>query len=81
MKRAAQKGHVTFDRFSAGKTADSLIHHSLEDGGRKILLGGSLIDQRLNVSLCEYTAACGERNAVFARSSMPLALVCKRSAI
>ena len=52
---------MTFDRFSAGKTADGLIHHSLEDGGRKILLGGSLVDQWLNVSLCKYTAACGNR--------------------
>ena len=45
------------DGFPAGKTADGLVYHSLENGGGKVFFGGALIDQRLDVCLGEHTAA------------------------
>ena len=57
MKRSSEKGNVSADRFAAGESADSLIHNGLENGRRKVFLGSSVVDQRLNVGLGEYTAA------------------------
>src|SRR5699024_10548146 len=46
------------DRLAAGKAADRLVYHCLEDRRRKVLLGGPLVDQRLDIRLCKHTAAC-----------------------
>ena len=52
---------MSADRFSAGKATDGLIHNCLKNGGRKIFLGGTLIDQRLNIGFCENTASGSNR--------------------
>ena len=57
MQRAAEKGNVAADRFTAGKTGNGLVDNCLENGSGKILLGGTIVDQRLDVSLGKYTAA------------------------
>ena len=57
MQRAAQKGHMSPDRLSAGKAADGLIDHSLKDRGGKVLLRSALVDEGLDISLGEHTAA------------------------
>ena len=45
------------DRLSLCKARDRLIHHGLKDRGGEILPRRSLIDQGLNVCLCEDAAA------------------------
>ena len=57
VKRTAKERHMSTDRFTAGKTADGLVYHCLEDRRRKVFLGGSFVDQRLNVRLGKHTAA------------------------
>ena len=59
MKRAAQKGNMTADRFSAGQSGDGLIDNSLKDRDRQIFLCRPFIDQRLDIGFREHTAACG----------------------
>jgi len=44
VKRTSEKGNMTADRLTAGKTADRLIDHCLENGGREILSGSTLVD-------------------------------------
>ena len=39
------------------KTGNGLVYNCLENGSGKILLGGTIVDQRLDVSLGKYTAA------------------------
>ena len=48
------------NRFAAGQTGDGLVHHSLKDGSGQVFLGGTFIDQGLNIRLGKYTAACGD---------------------
>ena len=60
MKRTAQESYVAPDRLAAGQAADGLIDHSLEDGGRQILLGCPVVDQRLYIGFCKDTAAGGD---------------------
>ena len=45
------------NRLTAGQSADGLVYDSLEDRGRKILLGGSFIDERLDIGLGKDAAA------------------------
>ena len=50
---------MSADGFPAGKSADGLVDHCLEDGSRQIFLGCSFVDQWLYVCLGKYTAPCG----------------------
>ena len=40
------------DRLAAGKTADGLINHCLENRGSQIFLGSSVIDQSPSAMRC-----------------------------
>ena len=55
---------------TAGQSADSLIHHCLENRCCQIFNSCTLIDQRLNISFSKYTAPCRYRidHRVFFRS-------------
>ena len=44
VKRTSEESYVTADRLTTGKTADRLIDHCLENGGREILSGSTLVD-------------------------------------
>ena len=57
MQWAAEKCHGAADWFSAGKTADGLVDHSLENGCGKIFPGSTLVDERLDIGFCENAAA------------------------
>ena len=57
MERTTQERHMSTDRFAAGKSADGLVDHRLEDRCRQVFLGSSLVDEGLDVRLREYTAA------------------------
>ena len=57
VKGTAEKCNMTADRLAAGKTGNGLVYNCLENGSGKILLGGTIVDQRLDVSLGKYTAA------------------------
>ena len=57
VKGTAEKCNMTADRLAAGKTGNGLVYNCLENGSGKILLGGTVVDQRLDVSLGKYTAA------------------------
>ena len=62
VKRPAKEGNVSADRFTAGKTRNGLVDNCLENGGRKVFLSCSVVDQWLDICLCENTAAC--RNGI-----------------
>ena len=49
------------DRFAAGQTADGLVDNCLENRSRQIFLGGTFVDQRLDIGFCKYAAAGGNR--------------------
>ena len=57
MKRAAQERHMSPDGLAAGQSADGLVDHGLENRSGQVLLGGAVIDQRLNIGLGKYAAA------------------------
>ena len=57
MKRSAKKSHMSTDRLSAGQTGDRLIDNSLENGSGKILFGGAIVDQRLDIRFGKDSAA------------------------
>ena len=61
MKRTAEKCDIAADRLSTGKTADRLVDNRLKNGSGQILLRSTLIDQRLDISLCKYTASGCDR--------------------
>ena len=60
VQRAAQKGHAAPDGLAAGQTGDGLLYHRLKDGGGKVGLGGTLVDEGLNVGLGKYAAPGGD---------------------
>ncbi len=60
MQRASQEGYVSPDGLSAGKAADGLVYHCLEDGGGQVFLGGPFVDQGLDIRFCKYAAAGGD---------------------
>ncbi len=53
VKRPAKESNVSADRFTAGKTGNGLVDNCLENGGRKVFLGCSVVDQRLDICFCE----------------------------
>ena len=57
VKRSSQECYMAADRFTTGQAADGLVDHCLENGGRQVFLGSTLVDERLNIRLCKYTAA------------------------
>ena len=57
VKGTAEKCNMAANRLAAGKTGNGLVYNCLENGSGKILLGGTVVDQRLDVSLGKYTAA------------------------
>ena len=57
VKGTAEKCNMTANRLAAGKTGNGLVYNCLENGSGKILLGGTIVDQRLDVSLGKYAAA------------------------
>ena len=61
MKRTAEEGNMAADRFTAGKAADRLVDHRLENGGGQIFSGSTLVDQRLDIRLGKNAAAGGDR--------------------
>ena len=69
MKRAAQERHVSPDGLAAGQSADGLVDHGLENRSGQVFLGGTVIDQRLNIGLGKYAAA-GRRERQRGRGSV-----------
>ena len=61
MQRTAEERYVSADRFSAGKTADGLVYNRLKNRGCKVLTGRAVVDQRLDIGLCEHAAAGSDR--------------------
>ena len=61
VKRAAKEGDVTTDRLALCEAGDGLVDDRLEDRRREILARRTLVDQRLDIRLCEDTTACGDR--------------------
>ena len=59
MKRSAEEGDMTADRFTAGQTTDGLVDDCLENRSRKVLLGSPLVDQGLDIGFGENAAAGG----------------------
>ena len=59
MQRPAQEGHAAPYGLAAGKTRNGLIHHSLENGGCQVRLGGSFVDEGLNIRLGKNAAPGG----------------------
>ncbi len=55
----AQKGDVALDGLSAGKAADGLLHHGLQDGNGQILPRHALVQERDQIRLGEDPAARG----------------------
>lgn len=49
MQRAAEKGNVAADRFTAGKTRNGLVDNCLENGSGKILFCCTVVDERLDI--------------------------------
>ena len=47
------------DRLPAGKSADGLVDYCLENGGGQVLLGGAVVDQRLDVRFGKHPASGG----------------------
>ena len=47
------------DRFTAGQAADGLVYDRLENGGGKVFFCRALVDQGLDIGLCENAAAGG----------------------
>ena len=61
VQRAAQKGHVAFNRVAAGQTGDRLVNHSLQHGSGDVCLFCPVVDQRLNICLRKDPAARRDR--------------------
>ena len=61
VQRTAQKSHMSANGFAAGQTGDSLVYHSLKDGGGQVFLGSAVIDQGLDVRFGKHAAACSNR--------------------
>ena len=59
VKRSSQECHMAADRFTAGQAADGLVDNRLENGGGKVFFGRALVDQGLDIGLCENAAAGG----------------------
>ena len=57
VQRAAQEGNVAPDGLAAGKAADGLIDHGLEDGSRQVFPGGAVVDQGLYIGFGENAAS------------------------
>ena len=52
---------MSADRLAAGKSADRLIDHCLEDRSSKVFSGRTFVDQRLDIRLCKHAAARSDR--------------------
>ena len=61
VKRTSEKCDVSADRLSLSKAGDGLNDHGLKNGGGKIFLAGSVIDERLNVGFGKNSAPRGDR--------------------
>ena len=61
MQRAAKEGNVAADWFTAGKTGNGLVDDCLENRSGKILFCCTVVDERLDIRFCEYTAAGSDR--------------------
>ena len=61
MQRTAKECYMTTDRFTAGKTGNRLVYNCLENRCRQVFLRCALVDQRLDIRLCKYTAAGSDR--------------------
>ena len=59
VQRAAQKGNMPPDGLAAGQAGNGLVDHGLENGDCQILLGGSVVDQGLDIRLGKHAAAGG----------------------
>ena len=60
-QRAAQEDDGAVDRTAGRQTGDGLGGDGGEDGGRQIRLGGTVVDQRLQVGFGEHAAAGCDR--------------------
>ena len=61
MQRSPEEDDMPPDRFAAGQSGNGLVDDSLENGNRQIFLGGSFVDQRLDIRLGEDAAARSDR--------------------
>ena len=52
---------MTADRLTAGKTGNGLVDNRLENGGRQVFLGGSFVDEGLDICLGKYTTSGCDR--------------------
>jgi len=52
---------VAADWFTAGKTGNGLVDDCLENRSGKILFCCTVVDERLDIRFCEYTAAGSDR--------------------
>ncbi len=57
VERAAEKGHMSSDRLALCEAGDGLNHNCLENRGSQVLLSRAVIDEGLDIGLCEYAAA------------------------
>lgn len=51
VKGTTEKCNMAANRLAAGKTGNGLVYNCLENGSGKILLSGTIVDQRLDISL------------------------------
>ena len=56
-QRAAEEKNVTSDLASLCKATQSLVDNCLENGSGNVFLASTLVEQRLNIGLCENAAA------------------------
>ena len=61
VQRATEEHDSSADRAPARQACDGLGGDGVEDGGGQVLVGGTLVDERLNIRLGEHTAARGDR--------------------
>ena len=61
MQGTAEEHDSSADRAPARQACDGLGGDGVEDGGGQVLVGGTLVDERLNIRLGEDAAARGDR--------------------
>ena len=65
MQRTAEEKHFAFYFSALREPCDGLVDYRLKNACGNVLLGRALIEQRLNVALCEHAAARGYRIFLF----------------
>ena len=60
VQRPAQEDDPALQLPALGEAGHGLVHHRLEDGGGHVLLPPPLVEDGLDVALCEHPAAGGD---------------------